>query len=520
MSNQIVAYNENKTLYITNIPLHITEEQLFKHISRDKYSVKIIHISKKVSMYDTSIAYVTMNSHDEAEEVISKLDGLPIASTDNPLSIMWCIKDVSIRNSSEGNLYVKGIKRDVNQHTIYEIFSGYGKILSCKLSTNSNNQSNGHAYVKFENVDILETVITDEVIDIIKKEIGEDNFLIEKYNKPQKSESSDVYVDNIDEKCTEEDFKNYFSQFGTIKKDQQQVKHWFFHKKAISESDGKAIIGDSVVHSCFYLSKKQRQAELQRKNNEIKHNITTRYKDSNLYIKTNPPFTEAKIREKLGEGKGDNHFYSVKAQRVNGRLTGVAYVCFYTKEAADEAINKCQEMGWEAYSFKPREERSFSYYQQKVMLPYLQVMMQMPFILDSSSQMIPQPFNGYQQVSELKNGNKKNPKKRLKYSLGEDTKLDHAKSCEEVQQHDETRQLVIDKNKVTDEMRNDLGNELYEHVENMGTYDDELVARITGVLLESFDYNDLVDKLKSPVQLLNPVISEIVDTLNNVGQSN
>ncbi|EDR22584.1 hypothetical protein EDI_299730 [Entamoeba dispar SAW760] len=69
---------------------------------------------------------------------------------------------------------------------------------------------------------------------------------------------------------------------------------------------------------------------------------------------------------------------------------------------------------------------------------------------------------------------------------------------------------------VTEDMKNELGDQLYDYVLNLGTYDDDLTGRITGVLLESIEYADLKKKIDTKSPELIVIIKEIVENLKKI----
>ena len=61
---------------------------------------------------------------------------------------------------------------------------------------------------------------------------------------------------------------------------------------------------------------------------------------------------------------------------------------------------------------------------------------------------------------------------------------------------------------------NQLGDDIYDYIEGLGKYDEEETGRITGVLLESFEYAKLKEKLNNKSEL-KKVVEEISETLKN-----
>ena len=53
----------------------------------------------------------------------------------------------------------------------------------------------------------------------------------------------------------------------------------------------------------------------------------------------------------------------------------------------------------------------------------------------------------------------------------------------------------------TEEELNQLGDDIYDYIDSLGKYDEEETGKITGVLLESYEYKVLKDKLNNKVDL-------------------
>lgn len=63
---------------------------------------------------------------------------------------MWSQRNSELRKSGEGNIFVKNLSQNLSNRDLYELFSPYGSILSCKIVTDMNGRSLGHGFAHFD----------------------------------------------------------------------------------------------------------------------------------------------------------------------------------------------------------------------------------------------------------------------------------------------------------------------------------------------------------------------------------
>ena len=139
--------NLNSTSYAGDLHPHVTEFILFDLFSKAG-SVKSIRICKdRETKKSLGYAYFNFATNRDAENALESLNFEIIMG--RPVRLMWSQRNPALRKSSAANLFVKNLHRSISSRTLYDVFSVYGRILSCKLVCEGR-KSKGFGYVQFE----------------------------------------------------------------------------------------------------------------------------------------------------------------------------------------------------------------------------------------------------------------------------------------------------------------------------------------------------------------------------------
>lgn len=97
------------------------------------------------------------SSLDTAERVLDTMNFDLIKG--RPIRIMWSQRDPSLRKSGVGNVFIKNLDKTIDNKAMYDTFSTFGNILSCKVAQDETGASKGYGFVHFESEESANTSI-------------------------------------------------------------------------------------------------------------------------------------------------------------------------------------------------------------------------------------------------------------------------------------------------------------------------------------------------------------------------
>uniref|UniRef100_A0A671K4C6 Polyadenylate-binding protein n=1 Tax=Sinocyclocheilus anshuiensis TaxID=1608454 RepID=A0A671K4C6_9TELE len=351
------------SLYVGDLHQDVTEAMLYEKFSPAGAILSIRVCRDMITRRSLGYAYVNFQQPADAERALDTMNFDVIKG--RPVRIMWSQRDPSLRKSGVGNIFIKNLDKSIDNKALYDTFSAFGNILSCKVVCDENG-SKGYGFVHFETQEAAERAIekmNGMLLNDRKVFVG--RFKSRKEREAElgarAKEFTNVYIKNFGEDMDDDKLKDVFSKYGTamsirVMTDENGKSRGFgfvsFERhedaqRAVDEMNGKELNG-KLIYVGRAQKKVERQTELKRKFEQMKQDRMTRYQGVNLYVKN------------LDDGLDDEHLRkefspfgtitSAKVMMDGGRSKGFGFVCFSSPEEATKAVT---EMNGRIVATKP-----------------------------------------------------------------------------------------------------------------------------------------------------------------------
>ncbi|XP_060474976.2 polyadenylate-binding protein 1-like isoform X2 [Panthera onca] len=341
------------SLYVGDLHPDVTEAMLYEKFSPAGPILSIRVCRDVATRRSLGYAYINFQQPADAERALDTMNFEVIRG--QPIRIMWSQRDPGLRKSGVGNIFIKNLEDSIDNKALYDTFSTFGNILSCKVVCD-NHGSRGFGFVHFETHEAAQqAIVTMNGMLLNDRKVFVGHFKSRREREAELGaramEFTNIYVKNLHVDVDEQGLQDLFSQFGKmlsvkVMRDDSGHSRGFgfvnFEKheeaqKAVTDMNGKEVRG-RLLYVGRAQKRVERQNELKRRFEQMKQDRLTRYQGVNLYVKNlDDSIDDEKLRREFSPY---GVITSAKVMTEGGHSKGFGFVCFSSPEEATKAVTE------------------------------------------------------------------------------------------------------------------------------------------------------------------------------------
>jgi len=355
------------SLYVGDLNADVTEAMLYE-VFNSVGPVGSIRVCRdNVTRRSLGYAYVNFHAVSDAERALDTLNYSSIKG--RACRIMWSQRDPSLRKSGAGNIFVKNLDRSIDNKALYDTFSLFGNILSCKVACDREGKSLGHGFVHYE----TEEAAKQSIERVNGMQIGDKTVEVAIFLKRGDREEpekifTNLYIKNFPQEWDEAKFKADFGAFGTVTSvcvmsDAKDRKFAFVNfekpedaKKCVEEMHGKVVDAEKAKAAegkegddkdeddgKLYVQRAQTKAERAREFKRLSAPKATAAAGAaagvNLYVKNLDEATDNDSLKALFEPFGEITS-AIAMKDDKDKCKGFGFVSFKSSDDATKAVTE------------------------------------------------------------------------------------------------------------------------------------------------------------------------------------
>jgi polyadenylate-binding protein len=350
------------SLYVGDLHPEVSEAMLFDKFASAGPVLSIRVCRDMITRRSLGYAYVNFQQPADAERALDTMNFDALRG--RPMRIMWSQRDPALRKSGIGNVFIKNLDKNIDNKSLYDTFSAFGNILSCKIMTDDNGQSKGFGFVHFETQDAADNAINKvNGMLLADKKVFVGRFI----GRNQRSDAgaprkfTNIFIKNFGDQLDEAKMRALFSAHGNITSCKIQTdesgnsKGFGFCSFETPEAAEEAVtklngysLGDKQIYVGRFQKKNERQSEIKRRKDAQRQERMNKYQGVNLYIKNlDDTINDERLRAEFAKF---GTITSAKVMTDGSRSKGFGFVCF---SAPDEATKAVTEMNGSIVGSKP-----------------------------------------------------------------------------------------------------------------------------------------------------------------------
>jgi polyadenylate-binding protein len=301
LSATTTAAQHNASLYVGELDPSVTEAMLFELFTQIGQVASIRVCRDAVTRRSLGYAYVNYNNTADGERALEDLNYTIIKG--RPCRIMWSQRDPALRKTGQGNIFIKNLDSAIDNKALHDTFTQFGNILSCKVAQDEFGVSKGYGFVHYETAEAANSAIKSVngmLLNEKKVFVGHHIAKRDRQSKfeEMKANFTNVYIKNIEEDVTDEEFTELFEKFGevisaTITRDENGKSRGFGFVNYVNHENAASAVeelNEKEFHGkALYVGRAQkkheREEELRKQHEAARLEKASKYQGVNLYVK-------------------------------------------------------------------------------------------------------------------------------------------------------------------------------------------------------------------------------------------
>ena len=210
-------------LYLTDLPYRISILDINDFLSKYKESIVKIMPSdmnqRNLSKGKPLAIKVLFKDNESADKCRREMNLQKLRN--KSVRIMWDESNTTLRYNTKSNIFIKGIPKTTTPREVYEYFSQFGDIFSCKVSEQESGEHNGYGYITFYRNEDAENALKETNG---KKIFGSLNVEVKPFqrknermiNNNNENNNHKIYINNLPEKYTISELNDLCKDYGNM----------------------------------------------------------------------------------------------------------------------------------------------------------------------------------------------------------------------------------------------------------------------------------------------------------------
>lgn len=352
-----IGNGKQNSIYVGDLPTCTSESDLFQIFSKigEIYTI-VIPRKEQMIAKNKCYAYVTFLDESSVPLAIEAFNFYSLNGAQ--IRVMPLNKEIVSRNK-EGNIVIKNLPKETENHTLHDTFAMFGEIDSAKVERNCQGECSGVGYIQYRDPKVAEIAINMiNKITLQGKKLSAVQCIPNERREKKKEDIekifTNIYVKNFPKNETEEGLKKVLGEYGELvsflapKTPKGDLKGFAFANYLTHEMAEKAIAAlhdkpypaeEEASGINFYVQRAKPKTErVEELTEQFAHSTQDKEHRRNVYI-TNLPGS-------LDEDELIKHFSQFGRIVTHKAGTDVknnrsyAYVCYETPEEAACAVEK------------------------------------------------------------------------------------------------------------------------------------------------------------------------------------